>query len=91
MGQAKKRGTFEERKQAAIDDNLLTIRLLKEQQDAWWASLTEEEQQIVADNRLKRIQGLAAIAKWTGAASGGYRGDLLNDIKIRKDGTVSLY
>lgn len=65
MGQAKRRGTYEQRKEAAIEDNKRTIRLLREQEDAWWNSLTSEEQQTVSENRLKRAKALASIAKWT--------------------------
>lgn len=66
MGQAKKRGTYDERKAAAIEDNARTIQLLREQEEAWWNSLTPEEQQRVAKNRLKRAM---TMSKLIGAAS----------------------
>lgn len=73
MGQAKKRGTYEERKAAAIEDNNRTIKLLKEQEETWWNSLTPEEQQRVAKNRLKRAQMLSMLAGMTAVANGGPR------------------
>lgn len=73
MGQAKKRGTYEQRKEAAIEDNKRTIQLLKEQEDAWWNSLTPEEQQQVAKNRLKRAQMMSMLAGMTAVANGAPR------------------
>lgn len=91
MGQAKRRGTFEERKNSAIEDNAKTIRLLKEQEEAWWNSLTPEEQDAVAKKRVERMHAMAALSKWTSAASGGYRQDLLDNIKVSNTGRVSLH
>ena len=69
MGQAKRRGTYEERKATAIADNELTVKLIKEQEDRWWNSLTAEEQERIAKNRvanasaIEKINAVAAIAK----------------------------
>jgi len=73
MGQAKKRGSYEERKATAIADNALTVRLLKEQEDAWWASLTPEEQERVAKNRVKNASRVAKFAALTAIANGASR------------------
>lgn len=54
MGQAKRRGSFDERSASAITDNLKTIQLLKEREDAWWATLTPDEQQNIVRSRIKR-------------------------------------
>lgn len=48
MGQAKRRGTYEERRTNSINDEAATVKLLKDQEDAWWNSLTPEEQDTVA-------------------------------------------
>ena len=89
MGQAKKRGTFEERKESAIEDNRKTIQLLREQEEAWWNSLTPEEQEAVAKKRVERMHATASLTKWS-AASGGYRGGLLDGIKVSNTGRVSF-
>jgi hypothetical protein len=90
MGQAKKRGTFEERKAAAIEDNRKTIQLLREREEAWWNSLTPEEQEAVAKKRVERMYAMAALSKWTAAANGGYRQNLLDGIKVSNTGCVSF-
>lgn len=90
MGQAKKRGTFEERKEAAIEDNKKTIQLLREQEEAWWNSLTPEEQERVAKKRVERLRAMSIISKFRDTASGGYRGDLLDGIKVSKNGRVTF-
>ena len=71
MGQAKRRGTYEERKAAAIADNEKAARLLREQEDAWWNSLTPEEQANVAKNRIARAKTLAKVSAMTAIASSG--------------------
>jgi hypothetical protein len=70
MGQAKKRGTYEERKTTAIEDNARTIQLLKEQEEAWWNSLTPEEQERVAKNRVSRAKKLAMLTMMPSLVNG---------------------
>ena len=55
MGQAKNRGTYEERKAEAIQDNAVTVQLLKEQRSKWWNSLSEEEKEFAAINHIEKI------------------------------------
>ena len=68
MGQAKRRGTYEQRKADAIEDNKKTARLLHEQEVAWWNSLTEEEQANVRLKRAKRAKAMATMGLWMGAS-----------------------
>lgn len=82
MGQAKKRGTYQERKTAAIEDNAKTIRLLQEQEEAWWNSLTPEEQERVAKNRVKQASRVAKFAALTAIAGGGARDNLMDLLKF---------
>lgn len=70
MGQAKKRGTYEERKAAAIEDNTRTVQLLKEQEEAWWNSLTPEEQERVAKNRVKQATAASKFAALAALTNG---------------------
>ncbi len=54
MGQAKQRGTFEERKASAIQDQETVIGMLAKQELEWWNSLTVDEQKLVAKNRISK-------------------------------------
>jgi hypothetical protein len=54
MGQAKRRGTFEERKAAAIKREAtrkLELEKVRLEREAWWASLSDEERQKYIDER----------------------------------------
>lgn len=53
MGQAKRRGTFEERKAQSIAEQEKTLDLLRKQEAEWFESLTEEERERVIANRKK--------------------------------------
>jgi hypothetical protein len=61
MGQAKRRGTYEERKTMACEDNALVAKLLLEQEQSWYESLTPEEQIAVKIKRAKEAKVLASI------------------------------
>lgn len=54
MGQAKQRGTFEERKASAIQDQETVLGMLAKQELAWWNGLTPDEQKRVAKNRITK-------------------------------------
>ena len=82
MGQAKRRGTYEERKESAIADNLKTIQLLKEREDAWWDSLTPEEQQNVVRGRIKRAAKAKMFNDIIRAGQGGPRMSRLPNISL---------
>lgn len=82
MGQAKRRGSYDERKNAAIEDNEKTIRLLKEQEDVWWASLTPEEQQNVVRSRIKRAAKAKMYTDIIRAGQGGPRMSRLPNISL---------
>lgn len=51
MGQAKRRGTYEERVQQSITEQNFVRELLEKQEKEWWDSLTPEEQETVTRNR----------------------------------------
>jgi hypothetical protein len=68
MGQAKKRGTFEERRQQSID-RTEAERLERQREEAeWWNSLTDEQKENVRKNRARRARNMQALAMWMGAA-----------------------
>lgn len=73
MGQAKKRGTYDERKANAIADNELAVKILREQEQVWWDSLTEDEKANVRLNRAKQAKKLAELGMMSAAvhAAGG--------------------
>jgi 20S proteasome alpha/beta subunit len=73
MGQAKRRGTYEERKAAAIADGQLMIKLIKEQEDRWWNSLSPEEQERIVKNRIANATDKEKLAA-LGAISRGWKG-----------------
>lgn len=55
MGQAKRRGTYEERKESAIHDANVVREILLKQEKLWWDSLTEEEQKNIISKRTKQL------------------------------------
>ena len=61
MGQAKRRGSYEERKRTACEDNALTAKLLLEQEQRWYDSLSPEEQMSVKLKRAREAKSCAAI------------------------------
>jgi len=61
MGQAKARGTYEERKRMACEDNAMTAKLLFEQEQRWYESLTPEEQIAVKLKRASEAKSCASI------------------------------
>ena len=63
MGQAKQRGTFEERKAAAIEYNDAVAKLLKEQEQKWWDDLSPEEKEKARMNRLANAYKLIRAGK----------------------------
>jgi hypothetical protein len=66
MGQAKQRGTFEERRQQSID-RAEAERLERQRKEAeWWNSLTDEQKENVRQNRARRARNMQAMAAWMG-------------------------
>jgi len=61
MGQAKARGTYEERKRMACEDNALTAKLLLEQEQRWYDSLSPEEQMAVKLKRAHEAKSCASL------------------------------
>jgi hypothetical protein len=71
MGQAKKRGSFDERKQQSIV-RYATDRAERERQKAaWWASLTPAQQQQVEQGRARQQRAWAMMAGITARLGGG--------------------
>lgn len=54
MGQAKRRGTYEERKASAIHDLGVVSTILAKQEKEWWDALTPDEQKRVVTNRISK-------------------------------------
>ena len=66
MGQAKERGTFEERRQQSID-RAEAERLERQRKEAeWWNSLTDEQKENVRQNRARRARNMQSMAAWMG-------------------------
>lgn len=61
MGQAKRRGLYEERKRMACEDNALTAKLLLEQEQRWYDSLSDEEKMAVKLKRSYEAKSCASI------------------------------
>ncbi len=62
MGQAKRRGTFEERRQQSIAA-ANAARMEREREEAeWWNSLTDDQKRLVRKNRERRARMMACIA-----------------------------
>ena len=64
MGQAKRRGTFEERRQQSIDR--AEAERLERQRKAqeWWDSLTPEQQEAERKKRRKRDRSMFTVGMW---------------------------
>ena len=64
MGQAKQRGTFEERRQQSIDR--AEAERLERQRKAqeWWDALIPEQQEAEREKRRRRSSGMNAMAMW---------------------------
>lgn len=63
MGQAKRRGTYEERKASAIHDQELVKSILDKQEKTWWNELPSEEQKALIQKRLQETIMQKAIRK----------------------------
>jgi hypothetical protein len=61
MGQAKARGSYEERKRMACEDNALAVKLLLEQEQRWFKSLSTEEQMAVKIKRARQAKSCATL------------------------------
>lgn len=61
MGQAKTRGSYEERKRMACEDNAITAKLLLEHEQRWYDSLTDEEKMAVKLKRAYDAKSCASI------------------------------
>ncbi len=61
MGKAKRKGTYEERKRMACEDNALAAKLLLEQERMWFESLSPEVQMAVKIKRAQQAKTLASI------------------------------
>lgn len=61
MGQAKQRGSYEERKRMAREDNAITAKLLFEQEQRWYESLSSEEQMAVKLKRAREAKSCASL------------------------------
>jgi hypothetical protein len=64
MGQAKQRGTFEERRQQSIDRAEAERMERQRKAQEWWDSLTPEQQEAEREKRRKRQSGMAAMGMW---------------------------
>ena len=58
MGQAKRRGTFAERRDSAIHDQEVVKTILNQQEKKWWDSLTAEEQISILQKRISSLTTL---------------------------------
>lgn len=72
MGEAKKRGTFEQRRTESVNKKA-ELKAQKEQEAVdWWASLSPEEQSAELEAREKRIQYKRKIGMIMGGNGFGY-------------------
>lgn len=79
MGQAKKRGTFEDRRQQSIE-RTEAERLERQRKEAeWWNSLTDKQKENVRKNRERRARHMHVLAMWMRA--GLDRRQILNSMK----------
>lgn len=62
MGQAKLRGTFEQRRAAAIERNTKQAEEEHRQKVAWWNSLSAEDQDAIRNKRNKSAAFMAFFA-----------------------------
>lgn len=51
MGEAKQRGTFEQRREQSVTDQEAARKILKEQENKYLQSLSEEERENILKNR----------------------------------------
>ena len=69
MGQAKERGTYEERRQQSID-RTEAARTKQEREEAeWWNSLTDDQKRLIRKNRERRARRMRVLGMWMGFAS----------------------
>ena len=68
MGQAKIRGTFEERRQQSIDAAKAAWTKREQEEAEWWNSLTDDQKRTVRKNRERQARRMQALAMWMGAA-----------------------
>jgi hypothetical protein len=61
MGQARKRGSYQERKALAIEENRKIVQLLQEQERTWFENLSEEEKMSVRLKRAKEAKSCASL------------------------------
>ena len=66
MGQAKQRGTFEERRQQSIDRSKAEILECQRKAQEWWDSLTPEQKKAEREKRRKCERSIAVIKMWLG-------------------------
>jgi hypothetical protein len=64
MGQAKRRGTFEERRQQSIDRTEAERMERKRQAQEWGDSLTPEQQEAEREKSRKRERDAATAGMW---------------------------
>ena len=64
MGQAKRRGTFEERRQQSINRTEAERMERQRQAQEWWDSLTPEQQDAEREKRRKRERAAATVGMW---------------------------
>jgi hypothetical protein len=74
MGQARKRGSFEDRRQQSIAA-ARSRRTAKEQAEAdWWNSLTYDQKRLVRRNRENRARRMSTLVGITAMLGGGTYG-----------------
>lgn len=77
MGQAKQRGTFEERRQQSIDRREAEAQERDRKLAEWWNAMTPEEQEAIREKRRRSQQSgmnlMAMTALIMGASMGGGR------------------
>lgn len=65
MGQAKRRGTFEDRRQQSIEATEAAKTERDRAEAEWWNSLTEDQKRLVRRNRERRAQRMALLASFS--------------------------
>jgi len=70
MGQAKQRGSFEQRKQESIQKKLDKIAEDKRAAEEWWESLTEEQKEEELRKFRDRRRSRQKAMEWIGMAIG---------------------
>lgn len=74
MGQAKKRGTFEERKAQSIEKETQLLAALEESAKVWYESLTDEDKERYAKLAEERKARMAKASTALGAIGAGVLG-----------------